>query len=104
MDFPKYPFNWDTCQEIQNISIKNNDKWNGRFQIKLNKNFDKNSKCRKFSFKYQKIINEYEKKTLHIEKYYWSREVSTFIIDKKKNIPTKISATDSQILGLNDVF
>ena len=97
MDFPKYPFNWDTCQELQELqknSIKSNEKWNGRFQIKLNKNFDKNSICRKFAFKYLKIINEYEKKILYIAKYYWSREVSTFIIDKKKNLPTTISATD----------
>ena len=28
----------------------------------------------------------------------------TFIIDKKKNITTPISATDSKRLGLNDVF
>ena len=104
MGIPKCPCNWDTCQELQNISIKSNDKWSGRFQIELNKNSDKNSICRKFAFKYLKISNEYDEKTLYIAKYHWSREVVTFIIDKKKNITTPISATDSKILGLNDVF
>ena len=96
MGFPKCPCNWDTCQELQNISIKSNDKWSGRFQIKLNKNSDKNSICRKFAFKHLKISNEYEEKTLYIAKHHWSREVVTFIIDKKKNITTPISATDSK--------
>ena len=104
MGFTKCPCNWDTYQELQNISIKSNDKWSGRFQIKLNKNSDKNSICRKFAFKHLKISNEYEKKTSYIAKHHWSREVVTFTIDKKKNIITLISATDSKRLGLNGVF
>ena len=66
MGFPKCTWNWDTCQELQNISIKSNDKWSGRFQIKFKKNSDKNSICREFAFKHLKISNEYEEKTLYI--------------------------------------
>jgi len=51
-----------------------------------------------------KISKDYEDKKLHIAKHHWSREVVTFIIEKKKNLTTPISATDSKILGLNDVF
>ena len=104
MGFPKCTWNWDTCQELQNISIKSNDKWSGRFQIKLNKNSDKNSISRKFAVKHLKISNEYEEKTLYITKHNWSREVVTFIINKKKNITTPILATDSKRLGLNDIY
>ena len=102
--FTKCPCNWDTCQELQNISIKSNDIWSGRFQLKLNKKSDKNLTCRKFAFKHLKISKDYEDKKLHIAKHHWSREVVTFIIEKKKNITTPISAADSKILGLNDVF
>lgn len=59
MGFPKCTYNWETCQELQNVSIKSNDKWSGIFQIKLNKNSDKNSIYRKFALKYLKISNEY---------------------------------------------
>ena len=104
MGFPKCPCNWDTCQEFQNISIKSNDKWSGRFQIMLNKKSDKNSICRIFAFKYLKISNEYEEKTLYIAKHHLSREIVTFIIYKEKNIKTPILATDSKRLGLNDIF
>ena len=88
MGFLKCPYNRDTCQELQNNSIKSNDKWSGRFQLKLNKNSDKNSTCRKFAFKHLKISNEYEESTLYIAKHHWSQEVVNFIIDKKKNITT----------------
>ena len=60
MGFPKCTWNWDTCQELQNISIKSNDKWSDRFQIKLNNNYDKNSICQEFAFKHFKISNEYQ--------------------------------------------
>ena len=45
-----------------------------------------------------------KKKICILKKHHWSREVVTFIIEKKNNLTTPISATDSKILGLNDVF
>ena len=58
----------------------------------------------KIVFKNLKISKDYEDKKLYIAKHHWSREVVTFIIYKKNNITTPISATDSKILGLNDLF
>ena len=68
MGIPKCPCNWDTCQELQNMYIKSNDIWSGRFQLKLNKKSDKNLTRRKFAFKHLKISKDYEDKKLHIAK------------------------------------
>ena len=51
-----------------------------------------------------KISKYYEDKKLCIAKHHWSREVVTFIIEKKHNLTTPISVTDSKILGFNDIF
>ena len=82
--FSKCPCNWQSCQEIQNISLKNNDVWSGRFRINCNKNLPKNVITRKFAFKHLKIKKEYEDKTLHIAKHHWSRAVVTYVIENNK--------------------
>ena len=102
--FPKCPCNWQSCQEIQKLSLKNNDVWNGRFRINCNKNSSKNIITRKFSFKHLKIKKEYEDKTLHIARHHWSRAVVTYVIENNKQITTPISATDAKTLGMYDVF
>ena len=96
--------------QLENLSktsiffIKSNDIWSERFQIKFNKKSDNNSISRKFAFKHLKISNEYEKKPCTLQIVIGLRKVVIFIIDNKRNITTLILATDSNILGWNNVF
>ena len=103
-NFPKCPYNWQSYQEIQKLSLKNNDVWNRRFGIYCNKNSPKNVITRKFSFKHSKINKEYEDKTLYIARYLWSKVVVTYLIENNKQITTPILATDATSLGMYNVF